>query len=83
MEVGGCLLQGSIDVVERHPSGVVRVVDHKTGKIPDPRPEMVGQGEVLQPALYAMAADDGRPHVGDFLGRMTWLPALLQRLDGH
>jgi ATP-dependent helicase/nuclease subunit B len=54
---GGFLLQGSIDVVERHPSGVLRVVDHKTGKIPEPRPEMVGLGEVLQPALYAMAAE--------------------------
>jgi len=32
-------------------------VDHKTGKIPEPRPEMVGAGEVLQPALYAMAAE--------------------------
>ena len=50
-------MQGSVDVVERHPSGVVRVVDHKTGKIPEPRPEMVGRGEVLQPALYAMAAE--------------------------
>jgi len=54
---GGFKLQGSIDLVERHPSGVVRVVDHKTGKIPEPRPEMVGAGEVLQPALYALAAE--------------------------
>jgi RecB family exonuclease len=54
---GGFQLQGSIDLVERHASGVRRVVDHKTGKIPEPRPEMVGQGEVLQPALYALAAE--------------------------
>lgn len=54
---GGYQLQGSIDLVERHSSGIVRVVDHKTGKIPDPRPEMVGGGEMLQPALYAMAAE--------------------------
>ncbi|MBZ5617136.1 MAG: exodeoxyribonuclease V subunit gamma [Acidobacteriia bacterium] len=54
---GGFQLQGSIDLVERHPSGALRVVDHKTGKIPDPQPEMVGGGEVLQPALYAMAAE--------------------------
>jgi ATP-dependent helicase/nuclease subunit B len=32
-------LQGSIDLVERHASGVLRVVDHKTGRVPDPRPE--------------------------------------------
>jgi CRISPR/Cas system-associated exonuclease Cas4 (RecB family) len=53
----GVLLKGSIDLVERHASGAVRVVDHKTGKPPEPRPEMVGGGETLQPALYAMAAE--------------------------
>jgi RecB family exonuclease len=54
---GGYRLQGSIDLVERHASGVLRVVDHKTGRIPDPRPETVGRGEVLQPTLYALAAE--------------------------
>ncbi len=54
---GGFRLQGSIDLVERHRSGVARVVDHKTGRIPEPKPEMVGGGEVLQPALYALAAE--------------------------
>ncbi len=53
---GGFLLQGSIDLVERHSSGALRVVDHKTGRIPDPRPELVGGGEALQPVLYALAA---------------------------
>jgi len=53
----GFRLQGSIDLVERHASGVLRVVDHKTGRVPDPRPELVGGGEVLQPALYALAAE--------------------------
>jgi RecB family exonuclease len=53
----GFQLQGSVDLVERHRSGILRVVDHKTGKIPDPKPDMVGGGEVLQPALYAMAAE--------------------------
>jgi CRISPR/Cas system-associated exonuclease Cas4 (RecB family) len=33
------------------------VVDHKTGKVPEPKPDMVGGGEVLQPLLYAMAAE--------------------------
>jgi CRISPR/Cas system-associated exonuclease Cas4 (RecB family) len=54
---GGYRLQGSIDLVERHSSGVLRVVDHKTGRVPEPRPEMVGGGEVLQPVLYALAAE--------------------------
>lgn len=54
---GGFRLQGSIDLVERHRSGAVRVVDHKTGRVPEPKPEMVGAGEALQPALYALAAE--------------------------
>ena len=54
---GGYQLQGSIDLVERRASGMLRVVDHKTGRIPDPRPETVGKGEVLQPTLYALAAE--------------------------
>jgi len=51
--------------VERHASGAVRVVDHKTGRIPNPRPETVGSGEVLQPTLYALAAEEilGEPVV--------------------
>jgi len=53
----GTRLQGSIDLVERHTSGIVRVVDHKTGRIPQPKPETLGGGEVLQPALYALAAE--------------------------
>jgi len=55
--IDGVLLKGSIDLVERHSSGMVRVVDHKTGRPPEPRPEMVGGGEVLQPTLYALAAE--------------------------
>jgi RecB family exonuclease len=54
---GGYLLRGSIDLVERHPSGVLRVVDHKTGRMPEPKPDAVGGGEVLQPLLYALAAE--------------------------
>jgi RecB family exonuclease len=54
---GGYRLRGSIDLVERHPSGVLRVVDHKTGRMPEPKPDTVGGGEVLQPLLYALAAE--------------------------
>jgi CRISPR/Cas system-associated exonuclease Cas4 (RecB family) len=57
VEVAGGHLCGSIDLVERHRTGMVRVVDHKTGRIPDPRPEIVGGGEALQPMLYALAAE--------------------------
>jgi ATP-dependent helicase/nuclease subunit B len=58
VEIGaGFQLRGSIDLIERHRSGILRVVDHKTGKIPEPRPEFVGGGEVLQPVLYGLAAE--------------------------
>ncbi len=53
----GFLLKGAIDLVERHSTGLLRVVDHKTGKVPTPKPDMVGGGEALQPALYALAAE--------------------------
>ena len=52
-------LRGSIDLVEQHRSRpVLRVVDHKTGKRP-PRPAVsIGRGSTLQPALYALAAEE-------------------------
>jgi ATP-dependent helicase/nuclease subunit B len=50
-------LRGSIDMVERHGNGVLRVVDHKTGSAPSPAPQCVRKGEVLQPLLYALAAE--------------------------
>lgn len=51
------LLQGSIDLVAQHPTGALRVVDHKTGKPPRNLPRFVGGGEILQPLLYAAAAE--------------------------
>jgi ATP-dependent helicase/nuclease subunit B len=53
----GHKLDGRIDLIERHRGGILRVVDHKTGKKPDPAPEMIGGGEALQPALYALATE--------------------------
>jgi ATP-dependent helicase/nuclease subunit B len=53
----GVLLRGSIDVVERHVTrDVLRVTDHKTGKLPETTPHTVGGGRYLQPLLYGMAA---------------------------
>ncbi len=46
---GGFQLRGSIDLVERHASGILRVVDHKTGR--------AGSADLLQPALYALALE--------------------------
>ena len=54
----GIRLRGSIDLVERHATrNVLRVVDHKTGKAPASRPQYVGGGAILQPLLYALAAE--------------------------
>jgi len=51
------LLRGSIDLVERHPTGVLRVTDHKTGRARSKTPLIVGGGEVLQPVLYSLALE--------------------------
>jgi len=57
-ELDAVRLRGSIDLVERHVSrGALRVTDHKTGKVPETAPYMVGGGRHLQPLLYAMAAE--------------------------
>lgn len=53
------LLQGSVDLIEQNAAGQLRVVDLKTGSVPKPRPECIGGGEALQPALYALAAEAG------------------------
>jgi ATP-dependent helicase/nuclease subunit B len=53
----GIRLRGSIDLVERHPAGMARVTDHKTGKA-DSRPaQRIDGGRSLQPLLYALAAE--------------------------
>jgi len=52
-------LRGSIDLIERHAvTGALRVTDHKTGRAPKDRPQYVGGGTVLQPMLYAHAANE-------------------------
>ena len=54
----GFHLRGSIDLVEAHATlRGFRVIDHKTGRPPEPAPVAVGGGEVLQPLLYALAAE--------------------------
>ena len=53
----GIQLRGSIDLVERHPAGHVRITDHKTGKFDGEEDQIVAGGTSLQPALYALAAE--------------------------
>jgi RecB family exonuclease len=53
----GIQLRGSIDLVERHPSGMARVTDHKTGKADAKPTQLIAGGKSLQPLLYALAAE--------------------------
>jgi hypothetical protein len=53
----GIQLRGSIDLVEHHPSGDLRVTDHKTGKVEGRRGQVIGGGKTLQPLFYALAAE--------------------------
>src|SRR5262249_7343609 len=53
----GVRLKGSIDLIERHAGGIARVVDHKTGSVPEKRPVYIGKGETLQPVLYGLVAE--------------------------
>lgn len=56
--LNGIRLRGAIDLIETHSgSGHLRVTDHKTGKAPQNRPQHVGGGAILQPLLYALAAE--------------------------
>jgi len=53
----GIRLRGSIDLIERHPSGLARVTDHKTGKADGKAHQLIDGGKSLQPILYALAAE--------------------------
>jgi hypothetical protein len=61
----GIQLRGSIDLVERHPQGKIRVTDHKTGKAAASRGRLVDGGKALQPLLYALAAEKLFPGDGE------------------
>jgi CRISPR/Cas system-associated exonuclease Cas4 (RecB family) len=53
----GIQLRGSIDLVEHHPSGHLRISDHKTGKATGEEEQIIAGGTSLQPALYALVAE--------------------------
>src|SRR2546422_6156660 len=53
---GGIRVRGAIDMVEEK-DGTIRITDHKTGKALQRPPGLTGRGEVLQPILYAQAAE--------------------------
>ncbi len=53
----GFQLRGSIDLVEESVEGRFRVTDHKTGRALKSSNLVIGKGRVLQPTLYALAAE--------------------------
>jgi CRISPR/Cas system-associated exonuclease Cas4 (RecB family) len=53
---GQVRVRGAIDMVEER-NGRIRVTDHKTGKALAQDPGFTGKGEILQPVLYAQAAE--------------------------
>jgi RecB family exonuclease len=55
--IGDLKLRGSIDLVERHPSGKIRATDHKTGKARAKDGVIIGGGQHLQPVLYALVCE--------------------------
>jgi RecB family exonuclease len=59
---GRFILRGSMDMVERHPAGTLRVTDHKTGRARWPDTMIVAGGEALQPVLYGLALEAATGH---------------------
>lgn len=58
VDLAGVQVRGSIDLVERNRrNGLLRITDHKTGRPPDREPSYIAGGTVLQPVLYALAAE--------------------------
>jgi CRISPR/Cas system-associated exonuclease Cas4 (RecB family) len=56
--LNGKRLRGAIDLVEVNDhSKHLRVTDHKTGPAPKEKQIVIGKGEILQPLLYALAAE--------------------------
>lgn len=54
----GKRLRGAIDLVEVDDQrNLLRVTDHKTGRAPREKQVVIGKGEILQPLLYALAAE--------------------------
>ena len=72
----GIQLRGSIDLVERHPSGLVRVTDHKTGKAQGNAGQLVAGGTSLQPVALCPGRREALWRRGQ--GRMR--PALFLHL---
>ncbi|MCK6551846.1 PD-(D/E)XK nuclease family protein, partial [Myxococcota bacterium] len=68
----GLRLRGSIDLVEKGPTGAVRATDHKTGKMKAKPGVVIGGGSTLQPVLYALALEKLLPGTSVDAGRLYY-----------
>jgi CRISPR/Cas system-associated exonuclease Cas4 (RecB family) len=68
----GLCLRGSIDLVERHADGRLRVTDHKTGKERFPASGVIDGGRALQPVLYALAVEKLLPGAAVHSGQLYY-----------
>ena len=71
----GLKLRGAIDLIERTPAGVLRVTDHKTGRHRAKAGATIQGGELLQPVLYALAAQRLFPEQRVESGRLYYCTA--------
>ena len=71
----GLKLRGAIDLIERTPAGVLRVTDHKTGRHRAKAGATIQGGELLQPVLYALAAQSLFPEQRVESGRLYYCTA--------
>jgi ATP-dependent helicase/nuclease subunit B len=71
----GLRLRGAIDLIERTPEGVMRVTDHKTGRYRAKRNAVIQGGELLQPVLYGLAAQQLFPDSHVQSGRLYYCTA--------
>ena len=71
----GLKLRGAIDLIERTPAGVLRVTDHKTGRHRAKTGATIQGGELLQPVLYALAAQTLFPEQRVESGRLYYCTA--------
>jgi RecB family exonuclease len=75
----GIQLRGSIDRIERHPSGTARVTDHKTGKVDAKRTQLIAGGQdAPTPALRSRRGKAAGGPSQSYIG-----PTLFLHLDGR
>ncbi|MCG8554493.1 MAG: PD-(D/E)XK nuclease family protein [Proteobacteria bacterium] len=68
----GLRLRGSVDLIERDAAGVLRVTDHKTGKVRVEPGAIIDGGKALQPVLYALAVEKLFPDLSVRSGRLYY-----------